>query len=53
MRRGEARERKGSSQAAVLKDSRWSRLKAPEALRPEKEIKLAEVAIVNCSDAEG
>ena len=47
VRRTEARERKGSSEAVVLKDSRWALLKAPENLRPEEQVKLAEVAALN------
>lgn len=47
VRRTEARERKGSSEAEVLKDSRWALLKAPEKLRPEEKLKLAEVAALN------
>lgn len=47
VRRSEARERKGTSQAAVLKDARWALLKAPETLRPDEAIKLSDVAILN------
>jgi len=47
LRRGEARERKGTSEAAVLKGSRWALLKAPENLRPAEQVRLAEVAQLN------
>jgi transposase len=47
LRRGEARERKGSSEATVLKGSRWALLKAPENLRPAEQVRLAEVAQLN------
>jgi transposase len=47
VRRTEARERKGSAEADVLKDARWALLKAPEKLRPEQKLKLAEVASLN------
>ena len=47
LRRTEAREKKGSSEAVVLKGSRWALLKAPESLRPEERIRLAEVADLN------
>jgi transposase len=47
VRRSEARERKGTPQADVLKASRWSLLKAPERLRPEEQLKLSEVAAIN------
>jgi transposase len=47
LRRSEARERKGTSEAAVLKGSRWALLKAPESLRPEERVRLAEVADLN------
>jgi transposase len=47
VRRTEARERKGSAEADVLKDARWALLKAPENLLPEQKLKLAEVASLN------
>ena len=47
VRRTEARERKGSAEADVLKDARWALLKAPENLHPEQRLKLAEVASLN------
>ena len=47
VRRTEARERKGSAEADVLKDARWALLKAPEKLKPEQKLKLAEVASLN------
>ena len=47
VRRTEARERKGSAEAAVLKGSRWALLKAPETLRPEEEVRLSAVADLN------
>jgi len=47
VRRTEARERKGSAEAAVLKGSRWALLKAPETLRPEEEVRLSAVASLN------
>jgi transposase len=47
VRRTEARERKGSEEAAVLKGSRWTLLKAPENLRPVERVRLAEVAQLN------
>ena len=47
VRRTEARERKGSPEADVLKDARWALLKAPENLHPEQKLKLAEVASLN------
>ena len=36
VRRGEARDRKGTAHAAVLKGSRRALLRAPENLRPEE-----------------
>jgi transposase len=46
LRGSEAREQKGTSGAAVLKGSRWA-LKAPEKLRSEERVRLAEVAAIN------
>ncbi len=47
VRRTEARERKGSAEAAVLKGSRWALLKAPENLRSEERVRLSAVAGLN------
>ena len=47
VRRTEARERKGSAEAAVLKGSRWALLKAPESLRTEERVRLSAVAGLN------
>lgn len=47
VRRTEARDRKGSTEADVLKGSRWALLKAPENLRPAEKVRLAEVAALN------
>ena len=47
VRRTEARERKGSEEAAVLKGSRWALLKAPENLRAEERVHLSAVAGLN------
>lgn len=47
VRRAEARERKGSPEAAVLKGSRWALLKTPENLRPEEQVRLSSVAALN------
>jgi transposase len=47
VRRTEARERKGSAEAAVLKGSRWALLKAPQNLRDEERIRLSTVAALN------
>ena len=47
VRRGEARDRKGSAEAAVLKGSRWALLRAPENLRAEEKVRLSEVAQLN------
>lgn len=47
LRRTEARERKGTPEAAVLKGSRWALLKAPESLRDEERVRIAEVAALN------
>lgn len=47
LRRNEARDRKGTNEAAVLKGSRWALLKARESLRPVEKLRLAEVASLN------
>jgi len=47
VRRTEARERKGTAEAAVLKGSRWALLKAPENLRDEERVHLSAVAGLN------
>jgi len=47
VRRTEARERKGSAEAAVLKGSRWALLKAPDNLRDEERVRLSAVAGLN------
>jgi transposase len=47
VRRAEARERKGTPQAEVLKGSRWALLKAPENLRPWERVRLSTVAQLN------
>ena len=47
VRRTEARERKGTPEAAVLKGSRWALLKAPENLRDEERVHLSAVAGLN------
>jgi len=47
LRRTEARERKGTDEAKVLKGSRWTLLKAPESLCDEELVRLAEVASLN------
>lgn len=47
VRRTEARVRKGSPEATVLKGSRWALLKAPENLRDEEHVRLSEVAALN------
>jgi transposase len=47
LRRTEARNKKGSTEATVLKGSRWALLKAPENLRPAERVHLAEVASLN------
>ena len=47
VRRTEARERKGTAEAAVLKGSRWALLKAPENLRAEERVRLSAVADLN------
>jgi transposase len=47
VRRTEARERKGTAEAAVLKGSRWALLKAPENLCAEEHVRLSAVAGLN------
>jgi len=47
VRRTEARVQKGSTEATVLKGSRWALLKAPENLLPTEKVKLAAVAALN------
>ena len=47
VRRSEARTRKGTPEAAVLKGSRWALLKAPENHSDEDRLKLAAVAGLN------
>jgi transposase len=47
VRRDEARERKGSLEAKILKGSRWTLLKAPENLGEAETLKLAEVSRIN------
>jgi transposase len=47
LRRREARIRKGSTAAKVLKGSRWALLKAPETLRFGEYLRLSEVAQLN------
>jgi transposase len=47
LRRTEARERKGTTEADVLKGSRWALLKAPESLEIEEHLRLCEVARIN------
>jgi transposase len=47
VRRTEARERKGSTEAGVLKGSRWALLKAPESLRAKEHVRLSAVAGLN------
>ncbi len=47
LRRTEARIRKGTDEATVLKGSRWALLKAPESLSTEERFHLAEVAGLN------
>lgn len=47
VRRTEARERKGTAQATVLKGSRWVLLRASEALPDEDRARLSEVAAIN------
>jgi transposase len=47
IRRTEARDRKGTGEAQVLKGSRWALLKAPERLCPEEQMHLCQVAALN------
>lgn len=47
LRRTEARERKGSDEATVLKGSRWALLKAPESLTTSERLRLGDVAALN------
>lgn len=47
VRRTESRQRKGTSQAQVLKGARWALLKAPEKLRDDERLRLSEVARLN------
>ncbi len=49
VRRSEARERKGSAEAAVVKGLRWARalLRAPEKLGDEEQMRLSAVADLN------
>ena len=47
IRRTEARERKGTDEATVLKGARWALLKAPEKLHPDERLHLCEVAALN------
>ena len=47
VRRTEARDRKGTVHAEVLKGSRWALLKAPENLRSAERLRLADVARLN------
>lgn len=47
VRRTEARERKGTDEAKVLKGSRWALLKAPESLCADEQVRLSEVAAIN------
>lgn len=47
LRRAEARQRKGSNEAKVLKGSRWALLKAPESLTTKEKLRLWEVAAIN------
>jgi transposase len=47
VRRTESRQRKGTTQAQVLKGSRWALLKAPEKLRDDERLRLSEVARLN------
>ena len=47
VRRTEARECKGTDEAAVLRGSRWALLKAPENLRAEEHVRLSAVAGLN------
>lgn len=47
VRRTEARERKGTPHADVLKGARWTLLRAPENLREYEHVRLAEVSKLN------
>jgi transposase len=47
LRRTEARERKGTDEATVLKGSRWALLKAPDSLTPTEKLRLWDVAAIN------
>ena len=47
VRRTEARERKGTAEADVLKGSRWALLKAPEHLSEEEKVRLSNVTKLN------
>jgi transposase len=47
VRRTEARQRKGSDEADVLKGSRWALLKAPENLTRKERLRLSNVAALN------
>ena len=47
LRRTEARQRKGTEEASVLKGSRWALLKAPENLKPDEAWRLCDVARMN------
>jgi transposase len=47
VRRTEARIRKGSDEADVLKGARWSLLKAPESLTRKERLRLSKVAALN------
>ena len=47
VRRSEARDRKDTPEAKVLKGARWTLLKAPEHLRPDEQLRLCDVARLN------
>lgn len=47
VRRSQARTRKGSPEAEVLKGARWALLKAPEHLKPDEHLRLCDVARLN------
>jgi transposase len=47
LRRTEARMRKGTEEAAVLKGSRWALLKAPDSLTVTEKLRLWDVAAIN------
>lgn len=47
LRRDEARARKGTDEADVLKGSRWALLRASEKLKPEEQAKISDVARIN------